>query len=233
MTLPLPHLMFERRIHALIAGLALLVVGASLAVMVAVTGSRSVVQAVDDRWLEWMGAIRTPWIIRTAKTLSVVGSPLVIVPLRLFVIVMLAVRRRWLQLGAFIAATICSELCIGPLKALIDRPRPPGGLIETSSSSFPSGHAVAASATAIGLMIVLVPAAGRRAHWTVIASTFAIVMAMSRTNLSVHWASDVIAGGCLGTGFAVVWPAALELERERRRVATAQQATTSRDLATR
>lgn len=85
MTLPLPHVMFERRIHALIAGLALLLVGASLAVMVAVTGSRSVVQTVDDRWLEWMGAIRTPWMIRTAKTLSVVGSPLVIVPLRLFV----------------------------------------------------------------------------------------------------------------------------------------------------
>jgi len=107
------------------------------------------------------------------------------------------------------------------------------GVARATPSCFPSGHAVAASATAIGLVIVLVPAAGRRAHWTVIASIFAIVMAMSRTYLSVHWASDVIAGGCLGTGFAVVWPAVLELERERRRVATAQQATTSRDLATR
>ena len=42
-------------------------------------------------------------------------------------------------------------------------------------------------------------------------------MAMSRTYLGAHWASDVIAGSCIGTGLAVVWSAALELERARRR----------------
>ena len=77
------------------------------------------------------------------------------VPLRLTVIAALAWRRRWLQLGAFVGATVTSELCIGPLKALIDRPRPPGALITTDSPSFPSGHAIAASVTAIGLVVVL------------------------------------------------------------------------------
>ena len=42
-------------------------------------------------------------------------------------------------------------------------------------------------------------------------------MAMSRTYLGAHWLSDVIAGACIGTGLAVVWSAALELERARRR----------------
>ncbi len=43
-------------------------------------------------------------------------------------------------------------------------------------------------------------------------------MATSRTYLGAHWVSDVVAGGCIGTGLAIVWPAALELVRERYRV---------------
>ena len=214
-----PHTMFERRLHALATGLVLIVVGASLAVMVSVAGLRTGLQQLDDRWLEWMVDIRSPWLTRVAKALSVVGSPVVVVPLRLIVIAALGWRRRWLQLGAFIGAIICSELCIGPLKALIDRSRPPGGLLDTDSASFPSGHAIAGAVTAIGLVVILAPATRRRNHWTIIAATFATVMAMSRTYLSVHWLSDVVAGACLGTGLAVVWPAALELERGRRRSA--------------
>ena len=47
------------------------------------------------------------------------------------------------------------------------------------------------------------------------AAAFAGVMALSRTYLSVHWLSDVVAGVCIGTGMALVWPAALELIRAR------------------
>jgi hypothetical protein len=71
--------------------------------------------------------------------------------------------------------------------------------------------------TAIGLVVVLVPAAGKRTRWTVVAALFALMMAMSRTYLGAHWASDVIAGACIGTGMAVVWSAGLEMERSRRR----------------
>ncbi len=165
-----------------------------------------------------MTEIRTPWLTRVARVLSVLGGPLVMVPLRLVVIGALAWRRRWLQLGAFLGAVVTSELCIGPLKALIDRPRPPGAMIATDSSSFPSGHAIAASVTAIGLVVVLVPAAQpphpRGRSWR---PRSPLLMAMSRTYLGAHWLSDVIAGACIGTGLAVVWPAALELERARRR----------------
>ena len=124
------HSMFERRRHALVAGLVLLGVAAA-----ADRGRRGRSERlrrckrVDDRWLAWMIDIRTPWLTRVAEVLSVLGGPLVMVPLRLTVIAALAWRRRWLQLGAFLGATVTSELCIGPLKALIDRPRPPGALI--------------------------------------------------------------------------------------------------------
>jgi len=149
--------------------------------------------------------------------MSFLGGPVVMVPLRVALIAVLAWKTRWLQFGAFLGAVVSSELCIGPLKALIDRPRPPDPMITTNSASFPSGHAIAASVTAIGLVVVLVPAAAPRTKWTIVAVAFAVVMAMSRTYLGAHWASDVIAGSCIGTGLAVVWAAALELERARRR----------------
>ena len=164
--------MFERRKHALVAGLALLGVAVALTSVVAADRTDSVVQTIDDHWLSWMVDVRTPWLTTAAKAMSVIGGPLVMVPVRLAIIGALVWTRRWLQLVAFVAAIITSELCIGPLKALIDRPRPPDALIETSSSSFPSGHAIAASVTAIGLVVVLVPAANRRLRWTVVAATF-------------------------------------------------------------
>jgi undecaprenyl-diphosphatase len=212
--------MFERRLHALVTGAVLLAVAAGVTVVIAADRTGSILQAPDERWLSWMTDIRTPWLTRIARVMSVLGGPLVMVPLRLVVVGALAWRHRWLQLGAFLGATITSELCIGPLKALIERPRPPAGLVSTHSASFPSGHAIASSVTAIGLVVVLVHAADRRTRWTVVAASFATLMAMSRTYLGVHWASDVVAGACIGTGLAVVWSAALELERSRRRRAS-------------
>ena len=211
-----PQVMFERRRAALLAGSLLLFVAVVLTVIVALDPFDPLVQPADDAWLSVMIDVRTAWLTRLAEILSVVGGAVVMVPLRLLIAAALAWRRRWLQLGAFIGAVVTSELCIGPLKALIDRPRPPDALVQTDSAAFPSGHAIAASVTAIGLVVVLVPARNRRLGWTIAAAGFALLMAMSRTYLGVHWATDVVAGACIGTGLAVVWPAALELERARR-----------------
>jgi membrane-associated phospholipid phosphatase len=207
--------MFVRRRHALAAGLALLVVAGVLTFLVARDPARPAVQGIDDRWQEWMVDGRSPALSRVARFLSVLGGPIVMVPLRLVVLGALAWTRRWLQLAAFAAAVVTSELCIGPLKAALDRPRPLDSLVTSDSAAFPSGHAIAASVTAIGLVVVFAPAFNRRAHWTAIAVGFATLMAMSRTSLGAHWASDVVAGVCIGAGLAIAWAAALELARDR------------------
>jgi undecaprenyl-diphosphatase len=195
----------------------LLVVACILGVIIAVDPSSSALQGIDDRWLKWMVDARTPWLTRLAKDVSNIGAVQVTLPLRLLVSAVLAWHRRWLQLGAFVGAVITSELCIGPVKALVDRPRPPNPLIGTSAASFPSGHAIAGAVTAFGLVVVLVPASPRR--WMAIgfAAAFAGIMAISRTVLAAHWLTDTIAGACIGTGLALVWPAALEILRERHR----------------
>ena len=66
--------MFERRLHALIAGVILLVVALILGVIIAVDPASSLVQGIDDRWLRWMVSSRTPFWTRVAKDVSAIGS---------------------------------------------------------------------------------------------------------------------------------------------------------------
>jgi undecaprenyl-diphosphatase len=209
--------MFHRREHALALGLALLMVAAIIAVMVAADPTSPPFQSIDDRWLQWMVDIRTPWLTTLAKWMSFVGSPKVTLPLRLLVVLLLAVRQRWLQLSVFVAVVVLSELCIGPLKSVVDRPRPPGTLVGTTGTSFPSGHAIAAATTAFGVVIVLLAASPGRLRWIGVAAAFAGLMALSRTYLAAHWLTDVIAGVCIGTGLALAVPAGAELVRARLR----------------
>ncbi len=186
------------------------------------------VQAVDDAFNRLMVSLRITPLVWLAEGFSFLGGPWINWPLRVAAMVALAVRRSWTQLGAFVLAVVTSEALIGPLKALYARPRPPDGLLETTSFSFPSGHAIAGAVTAVGLVIVLLPPGSRRWTWEVRAAIFASLMALSRTYLSMHWLSDVVAGALLGVGLALGWPALLQevrdvrLPRRRRRAAEAE-----------
>ena len=88
-------------------------------------------------------------------------------------------------------------------KVFFHRGRPPEGLVETVGFSFPSGHAVAGAATAVALVLALLPAGRKRRRWESARSAFAFVMASSRVYLQAHWFSDVVAGVLLGAGVAL------------------------------
>ena len=81
---------------------------------------------------------------------------------------------------------------------LVQRPRPYDAMTgvhvliaRTTDFSFPSDHATAAGAVAVGLLI-----ASRR--WGIAASIAALVMAFARVYVGVHYPGDVIAGLALG-----------------------------------
>jgi membrane-associated phospholipid phosphatase len=207
--------------------------GAILLALLAWSVTKPAVQDVDDVWRRLMLSVRTRPLVWVAEVFAFVGGVWVNWPLRVVAGVALAVKRRWVQLSAFALAVVTSEALIGPLKALYERPRPPEGLISTHTFSFPSGHAVAGAVTAVGLVLVLLPPGSRRWKWEVRAAVFASLMALSRTYLSVHWLSDVLAGGLLGVGLAVGWPALLQeirdvrLPRRRARLAEGAGATSA------
>jgi membrane-associated phospholipid phosphatase len=207
-------LMNHRRALRLVAGTAIATMIVFL--LVGTDPDRGAVQDLDDWWLDVMVAARLDPLVWVAKALAFAGSVWLNWPIRVLVLVLLAVKRRWLQLTAFALALATSEPLIGILKELYERPRPVGGLYATDSFSFPSGHAIAGAVTAVGIVIVLLPPGPRRWRWELQAAVFAGLMALSRTYLGVHWLSDVIGGTLLGVTLAVGWPALLQELRERR-----------------
>jgi membrane-associated phospholipid phosphatase len=125
--------------------------------------------------------------------------------------------RRRLPTAAVAAAlaAAASGLVVTLLKHTFDRPRPgvadpgfdPIGIIP-ASASFPSGHSATAFATAVAVGLVY-----PRLRWPLLA--LALLVALSRVYLGMHYATDVLAGSALGIAIGLV--AGLTVRRVVRR----------------
>ena len=94
------------------------------------------------------------------------------------------------------------------LKFLFDRPRPDIPLLfEAKGLSFPSGHALM-SVTFYGLLIYIIfkRTKNKQLKWSLITLLLLLILIIgfSRVYLRVHYASDVVAGYCVGLLWLVV-----------------------------
>jgi len=218
-----------REEHALIAAPGLLAAITAVAVVLTAGvfaavgdhGTLASIQRLDDAWLRLTISGRAPPLTVIANVFNLLGLVYVTLPVRIAIAGFLAVRRRWWQLAAFVAAIVLSEILLGLLKEIYGRARPPDSLVATSGASFPSGHAVAASVTAVAAVIALVPAGRWRYWWATAAVAFSILMGLSRAYLGAHWLSDVVAGILLGTSCALL--TALVVDQIQRREARRRQ----------
>ena len=129
----------------------------------------------------------------------------------------LLIGRRRAALLAFALAEALTPLLVNVIKLLVGRERPPDAMIEAHGSSYPSGHAAYAGATAVMLVLLFIPPGRlRRAGW-VVAALLTAGMAWSRTYLQVHWLVDAVAGAALGVGVALLSLAAVQILSERAR----------------
>ena len=145
-----------------------------------------------------MRDIETPFLTHVALIFNALGRGLWRALTLLAIGLVLLIARRWRALIAFAVAEALTPLAGNVIKALVDRPRPPGQMLEAHGSSFPSGHAAYASATAMAVVLLFSVLGRRRALWFAAAAVVSAAMAWSRTYLQVHWLSDVTAGGLLG-----------------------------------
>ncbi len=199
------HALLSNRRRDSIAAAVLTAVTIAFFVMLAFRNRLTFIQRIDDRWLRLMVDVRTPPLKALALVFNALGLVYVTLPVRLAAAGFLAWRRRWWHVAAFVSAMVVSEVLIGRLKVVYDRPRPPARFAEvhTTGASLPSGHAVAASVTTVAIVIALFPDGPRRFWWGVGAAVFSFVMALSRTYLAAHWLSDAAAGSLLGVAVAV------------------------------
>jgi membrane-associated phospholipid phosphatase len=163
------------------------------------------IQPIDHHWLQWMLDVRSPPATSAGKVFNVVGGGTVMWIVRVAIAAALAFWRRWRALVVFVLAEVCAELSIGPVKALVDRARPPGSLVAVSGQSLPSGHAVTAAATTVVLALILTRPGRSRVLALVAAVAWSALVGLSRTYLSAHWLTDVLVGLLIGAGWATLW----------------------------
>ena len=138
--------------------------------------------------------------------LSVIGNYHVMITANLLLIgYFLFIRKhRWYSIK-IPAISLSSVLLMTMLKTLFNRPRPLIPLMEPATGlSFPSGHAMM-SATFFGLLIYFIYRKQLPSTIKIISITLLVVLivsiGISRIYLKVHYASDVIAGFCMG----IIW----------------------------
>jgi undecaprenyl-diphosphatase len=127
----------------------------------------------------------------------------------LVVICLLARGERWQSWRrTAVAAGLSAALGLAAasvIAGLVGRSRPfvadPGGVHlfshHAADASFPSDHATAAVAIAVAILL-------RKRAWGIAALAAALIVAVGRVALGLHYPSDVLAGILLGTASALV-----------------------------
>lgn len=159
----------------------------------------------DRWWNEAIAGIRGEWMLQFALFMNWVGGGWVaILGVPLLAILALLLARRWR--GAVFAAVafLLSAGAVQLLKQLFGRARPDDMLVVSDYGSFPSGHTANAATIALVLW-VLFP----RVWVALVGAAWILAMALSRTFLSVHWASDTLGGALVGAGTVLVLAAVM------------------------
>ena len=149
------------------------------------------------------------WLKATAIDITALGGVTVLTLVTVLVVGYLVADRK-AYVALFVAAAIASGAVVNSgLKAFFVRARPEvvPHLVEVTSASFPSGHAMNSAMVYLTLAALV---ARSREHVTVrlyllsIAILVTMLVGTTRVYLGVHWPSDVIAGWCIGAIWAVL-----------------------------
>jgi membrane-associated phospholipid phosphatase len=200
--------------------LVLWLLAAFAAVSVAVTAGWTA--SLDQAVVMSVAGHRTDLLNNLAVNVTALGSAPVVTLIALFVsLYALAAGRQRIVLA--LLWTPLSFLLDDVLKLLFQHPRPTEAIIAIPDSySFPSGHAVAASALYITLALIAAQGERRRRPRRILVGTgvsIAVLVSWSRVYLGVHYFSDVIGGLLIGGAGSIA--AALVLSRtERHEAAT-------------
>ena len=159
-------------------------------------------------------------LVRELKILTFFGSPiwlyLLVTPAVLWVW-----RRGHARLAVFlIVTTLGGGLLDTVVKEVVGRARPSlvAPVATAHGKSFPSGHAMSSTIAYGALLLVFLPAIGRRYRPAVIGGAVMLVLAIgfSRLALGVHYISDVVGGYILGLAWLAASTAAFSTWRVER-----------------
>ena len=152
--------------------------------------------------------IGPPWLPEAARDISALGSTIVLGILLLAVVGYLLLTQRraaaWLMLGAVSSGVALNSV----LKFSFARPRPDLVVpaVRVFTASFPSGHATMSAITYLTLGALLARTHSEtpvRIYFMTLAGMLTVLVGLSRIYLGVHYPTDVLAGWCIGTAWAM------------------------------
>jgi undecaprenyl-diphosphatase len=155
----------------------------------------------DTTAIEVVERLDVTWLVDLAKLFTRLGSFAVVGPLAFVCAALLVARRRWAEFWVLVVGMTLIYLGVHELKAAVDRPRPDGGLVGVSGSSFPSAHAAYSTFyvwLAVTIVMRLRPGMARGALVIAVGIALTALVGLSRVYLGVHYLSDVNAGWALG-----------------------------------
>ncbi|WP_297515505.1 phosphatase PAP2 family protein [uncultured Caulobacter sp.] len=174
---------------------------------------------VDGRPHELIGP---HWLHVAATDVTALGSLTVLSLLILLAFALLSALRRWAEAVTLVVGAGGGLLISQGLKRVFERERPDLAYraVEAVNASFPSGHAMLSAVVFLTLGVLAARFAERR-RVKVLAVASAVLLSLlvgaSRVYLGVHWASDVLAGWCVGAAWAMAcWLAAFVVKRRFR-----------------
>jgi undecaprenyl-diphosphatase len=164
------------------------------------------------------------WLDHAVRDFTALGSLAILLTIALIAIGFLVMQRRRLQ-ALMLALSLAGGLALSELlKHVFERTRPPEiyHAAGTLNASFPSGHALLSTVFYVTLGAMLARTLKTRAQ-KVYALGVGLLLAMlvgaSRVYLGVHWASDVLAGWCVGAAWAMAcWLLEWAVERKARAI---------------
>jgi undecaprenyl-diphosphatase len=213
----------EFRLLAIFLGIAGLTLAFGLLAMEVIAGDTTAFDRAVFLFFRQPGdpasTIGPLWLKEAARDLTALGSTvvlgLVFVSVIGYLIIVWKRAAALLVLGAVLGGQFLSTL----LKLLFDRPRP--DLVPDAphefTASFPSGHALLSAVTYLTLGALLArvqPSRNARKYLLGLAIILTVLIGISRVYLGVHWPTDVLAGWCVGSAWALLcWTVAFWLQR--------------------
>ncbi|WP_068161616.1 phosphatase PAP2 family protein [Rhodococcus phenolicus] len=166
---------------------------------------------VDVAVLDWMLGIREP-ALTTAVTVVTHTGGTAGVTILATVATLLLLRASRPQDALLVAGAVLTGWPVmSLLKLLFARARPPlpERLVDLSTHSFPSGHAMMSAVLAVALAAVLARSTRPQGPWRAVLyaglACYTVAVGLSRVYLAAHWLTDVVAGWILGSLWALLW----------------------------
>lgn len=149
------------------------------------------------------------WLEEAMRDLTALGSTSVLVFILLAAIFYLLIAGKAKTALFIFLAVAGGQVLSSVLKLGVDRPRPDlvSHLAEVYTLSFPSGHAMLSAVTYLtlgSLLAHMAPGRALKIYVLGVAVLATLLVGISRVYLGVHWPSDVLAGWCAGSAWAML-----------------------------